>query len=150
LLFPFFSILATAVGAVIIFAPVAVWEGASGGNAPWLVGAVLGLWALNFIGTFFGVAFIATFFVVPVIALEGVAPVAAARRPVDVVRKRWGAGVAGSFAIGGIFTIVFFAAIVPLVAGLAYLRSAPYAAGPFAADDLDAAFRPRRQLFRGS
>jgi hypothetical protein len=192
LLMPMLSIVATIAAAVIIFVPVGAWYAASGGKGPWIVGAVVGIWALNFISVFFGVAFIAvakrsldgqswtlgdgwraagsrlhvilmwslvatavglilqalenvrggqivqvavravlgaawsiaTFFVIPVLALEGANPVDAMRRSVDVVRKRWGEGITGSTAIGGIFLLVIVAAIVPAVAGFALLGSA--------------------------
>jgi hypothetical protein len=59
LLFPLLSIVATALAALVIFGPFFVWWSASGGDRPWIIGGIVGLWALNFIGTFFGVAFIA-------------------------------------------------------------------------------------------
>jgi hypothetical protein len=77
----------------------------------WLVGAA---WSL------------ATFFVVPVLALEGGNPFQAAKRSIQVIRKRWGEGVVGSTAIGGIFVIVFFAAAIPLFIGFATLSSTPW------------------------
>jgi hypothetical protein len=84
--------------------------------ARWVIGAA---WSL------------ATFFIVPVLALEGVGPVEAARRSVQVVRKRWGEGVVGATAIGGIFTIVFFSAVTFGVIGFATLTTAPYVGIPF-------------------
>jgi hypothetical protein len=74
---------------------------------------------------------LATFFIVPVLALEGVGPVEAARRSIQVVRKRWGEGVVGATAIGGIFAIVFVAAITFGLIGFASLSSAPYIGIPF-------------------
>jgi Family of unknown function (DUF6159) len=59
LLFPAISILATVAAAVIIFAPAYAWWQASGGDGPWVVGGLLGVYALNVISLFFGVAFIA-------------------------------------------------------------------------------------------
>jgi uncharacterized protein DUF6159 len=53
---------------------------------------------------------VATFFVVPAIALEGLGPRAALTRSTHVIRERWGEGVTGSAAIGG---IVFLAGILP-------------------------------------
>lgn len=193
LLFPLISILATGTAAVIVFAPVVAWWESSGGDVPWIVGAVVGFYVLNVISTFFGVAFIAvartslqggawtmadgwrcartrlvpillwsvvatlvglllqalervrggalvnvvarwiigaawslaTLFIVPVLALEGGSPFAAAKRSVEIVRKRWGEGVAGSLTIGGIFSLVFLAGLAPFLIGLAVLRSAP-------------------------
>ena len=53
---------------------------------------------------------IATFFVIPVIAFEGLGPFAALKRSVAVIKGRWGEGVTGSFAIGG---LVFLFAFLP-------------------------------------
>jgi hypothetical protein len=193
LLFPFLSIVATVIAAIVIFAPVFAWWSASGGDWPWIVGAIVAAWALNFIGTFFGVAFIAgaqrsiggqtwtlgdglnrawtrvgpillwslvstvvglllqalerarggwvvnifarwvlgaawslaTFFIVPVLALEGVGPVDATRRSIQIVRKRWGEGVVGATAIGGIYVIVMFASIALGILGLTFISITP-------------------------
>jgi hypothetical protein len=59
LLFPLLSIVVTVLAAIVIFGPFFVWWSSSGGDWPWIVGGIVGVWALNFIGTFFGVAFIA-------------------------------------------------------------------------------------------
>jgi Family of unknown function (DUF6159) len=53
---------------------------------------------------------VATFFVIPTIALEGLGPRAALKRSTHVIRERWGEGVTGSAAVGG---IVFLAGILP-------------------------------------
>jgi hypothetical protein len=53
---------------------------------------------------------VAAFFVVPVIALEGLGPKAALQRSLGVIRQRWGEGVSGAFAIGG---LVFLFAFLP-------------------------------------
>ena len=53
---------------------------------------------------------IATFFVIPLIALEGLGPFDALKRSVAIIRQRWGEGVVGSFAIGG---LVFLFAFLP-------------------------------------
>jgi hypothetical protein len=69
-----------------------------------------------------------TFFVVPVLALEGVGPRAAFTRSVALLRQRWGEGVVGSAAIGGLVALV---ALLPILAlgfgGAALLQSAPVA-----------------------
>jgi hypothetical protein len=79
--------------------------------ARWVVGAA---WSL------------ATFFIVPVLAVEGGTPFAAAKRSVEIVRKRWGEGIVGATAIGGLFTVVVFVAIIPIVIGLASISSSPF------------------------
>jgi hypothetical protein len=72
---------------------------------------------------------VATFFVIPVIALEGLGPLAALKRSLSVLRERWGEGVTGSFAIGG---LVFLGAFLPGVAlvalGVAISSSVPFLA----------------------
>jgi uncharacterized membrane protein len=55
--------------------------------------------------------------VIPAIALEGLGPVDALKRSVAVMRERWGEGVTGSFAIGGLIFLVAFLPGVALVAG---------------------------------
>jgi uncharacterized protein DUF6159 len=78
--------------------------------ARWVIGAA---WSL------------ATFFIVPVLAVEGGSPFEAAKRSVQIVRKRWGEGVVGTTAIGGLYVIVVFSAGVPFVLGVAAYSSAP-------------------------
>jgi Family of unknown function (DUF6159) len=51
---------------------------------------------------------VATFFVIPVIALEGLGPREALKRSLSVIRERWGEGVTGSFAIGGLIFVIAF------------------------------------------
>ena len=73
---------------------------------------------------------VATFFVVPVIALEGLGPKAALKRSLAVLRERWGEGLAGTFAIGGLLFLVAFLPGMALVAGgiaLSSSASAPAA-----------------------
>jgi hypothetical protein len=95
------------VGAVISALQVVLRDGAGQ-----LVGALLGSLA-NFAWT------IATFFVIPVIALEGLGPRAALTRSVAVIRERWGEGVTGSFAIGGlVFLVAFLPGVVLVVIGV--------------------------------
>ena len=60
---------------------------------------------------------IATFFVIPAIALEGLGPKDAFKRSLGVIRQRWGEGVTGSFAIGGLIFLVAFLPGAALVAG---------------------------------
>ncbi len=55
---------------------------------------------------------VATFFVIPVIALEGLGPKEALKRSVSVIRDRWGEGVVGSAAVGG---IVFLVGVLPAI-----------------------------------
>jgi hypothetical protein len=63
---------------------------------------------------------VATFFVIPVIALEGLGPKDAIKRSGAVLRERWGEGVTGSFAIGGIvFLLGWLPAIALIGLGLA-------------------------------
>jgi hypothetical protein len=90
-------------------------------NQEGAVGAIL--------GTLLNVAWsVITFFVVPVIALEGLGPIAAIKRSGKVVRERWGEGIVGSAAIGG---VIFLIALLPIavlgVAGFAALEAAPAA-----------------------
>jgi hypothetical protein len=67
-----------------------------------------------------------TFFVVPVLALEGVGPRAAFSRSVALLRQRWGEGVVGSVAIGGLVGILTMLPVAALgFAGAALLQSAP-------------------------
>ncbi|MBA2506522.1 MAG: hypothetical protein H0V29_11360 [Thermoleophilaceae bacterium] len=54
----------------------------------------------------------ATFFVIPIIALEGLGPRDAFKRSVSILRERWGEGVVGSAAIGG---LIFLAMLLPLI-----------------------------------
>jgi len=72
---------------------------------------------------------VATFFVIPVIALEGLGPLAALKKSLSVLRERWGEGVTGSFAIGGLVFLVAFLPGVALVAlGVAISSSVPFLA----------------------
>lgn len=67
---------------------------------------------------------VATFFVIPVIALEGLGPKDAIKRSSAVLRQRWGEGVTGSFAIGGIvFLLGWLPAIALIVLGIAVVGS---------------------------
>jgi hypothetical protein len=59
---------------------------------------------------------VATFFAVPVIAFEGLGPMAALKRSAGIVRERWGEGVTGSFAIGGILFLLGFLPAGALIA----------------------------------
>jgi hypothetical protein len=69
---------------------------------------------------------VATFFVVPVIALEGLGPGGSLKRSLSVVRERWGEGVAGSFAIGGlIFLLAFLPGAALFALGVAISSSVP-------------------------
>ena len=72
---------------------------------------------------------IATFFVIPAIALEGLGPKDALKRSIAVMRQRWGEGVTGSFAIGGlIFLIAFLPGIALVALGIAVSSSSGAAA----------------------
>jgi Family of unknown function (DUF6159) len=63
---------------------------------------------------------VATFFVVPVIALEGLGPKDALKRSLTVIRERWGEGVTGTFAIGGlVFLLAFLPGLLLVLLGLA-------------------------------
>jgi hypothetical protein len=111
----FGSILAWAVVSTIVGLLLQVLERVRGGVlvnvvARWVIGAA---WSL------------ATFFIVPVLALEGGNPFQAAQRSVQIVRKRWGEGVVGATAIGGLYAIVVFAAAIPFILGVAAYASAP-------------------------
>ena len=73
---------------------------------------------------------IATFFVIPAIALEGLGPKDALKRSIAVMRERWGEGVTGSFAIGGLIFLLAFLPGVALVAlGIAISSSSGVLAG---------------------
>jgi Family of unknown function (DUF6159) len=73
---------------------------------------------------------IATFFVIPAIALEGLGPKDALKRSIAVMRQRWGEGVTGSFAIGGLIFLVAFLPGMALVAlGIALTSSSDALAG---------------------
>jgi hypothetical protein len=67
---------------------------------------------------------VATFFVVPVIALEGLGPKDALKRSLTVIRERWGEGVTGTFAIGGLVFLLAFLPGAGLVV-LGFLASSP-------------------------
>ena len=56
---------------------------------------------------------LASFFVIPLLAFENLGPGAALKRSVAIIRERWGEGVVGSAAIGG---IVFLLGILPGIA----------------------------------
>jgi hypothetical protein len=71
----------------------------------------------SIVGGLAGLAWnIATFFVIPAIALEGLGPKDALKRSIAVMRQRWGEGVTGSFAIGGLIFLVAFLPGAALVA----------------------------------
>jgi hypothetical protein len=73
---------------------------------------------------------IATFFVIPAIALEGLGPKDALKRSIAVMRQRWGEGVTGSFAIGGLIFLVAFLPGFALVAlGIALSSTSDALAG---------------------
>jgi Family of unknown function (DUF6159) len=93
------------VGALISIVQALLREGAGA-----IIGAIIGGLA--------GLAWnIATFFVIPAIALEGLGPKDALKRSLAVMRQRWGEGVTGSFAIGGLIFLVAFLPGFALVAG---------------------------------
>ena len=85
----------------------------------------------SIVGGLAGLAWnIATFFVIPAIALEGVGPKDALKRSIAVMRQRWGEGVTGSFAIGGlIFLIAFLPGIALVALGIAISSSSGVLAG---------------------
>jgi hypothetical protein len=108
------AVLALVVGALISVVQALLREGAGQ-----LVGALVGGLA-NLAWN------VATFFVIPVIALEGLGPMEALRRSLHVVRERWGEGVTGSFAIGGlVFLVAFLPGIALFAGGLALTSSVP-------------------------
>ena len=59
---------------------------------------------------------VASFFVIPVIALEGLGPVQALKRSFSIIKQRWGEGVTGAAAIGG---LVFLFVLLPAAAVIA-------------------------------
>jgi hypothetical protein len=59
---------------------------------------------------------VATFFVIPVIAFENLGPRDAIKRSSGVVKQRWGEGVSGSAAIGGIAFLIGFLPAAALIA----------------------------------
>ena len=67
---------------------------------------------------------VATFFVIPVIAFEDLGPRDAIKRSAHIVSERWGEGVSGSFAIGGIaFLIGILPAGILIAIGIAVAKS---------------------------
>lgn len=67
---------------------------------------------------------VATFFVVPVIAFEDLGPTDAVKRSAHIVRERWGEGVTGAVAIGGIaFLIGILPAAILIALGVAAANS---------------------------
>jgi hypothetical protein len=85
----------------------------------------------SIVGGLAGLAWnIATFFVIPAIALEGLGPKDALKRSIAVMRERWGEGVTGSFAIGGlIFLVAFLPGLALVVLGIAISSSSGVVAG---------------------
>lgn len=70
---------------------------------------------------------VASFFAIPVIALEGLGPMASLKRSLSVVRERWGEGVTGSFAIGGlVFLVAFLPGVALVVLGVAVSSSVSF------------------------
>jgi hypothetical protein len=68
----------------------------------------------------------ASFFVLPIIALEGLGPSDALKRSTAIIRDRWGEGVTGSAAIGGLlFLLVFLPGAAMIFAGVALRVSPP-------------------------
>lgn len=68
----------------------------------------------------------ATFFVVPILALEGAGPREAFKRSVSVLRERWGEGVVGTAAVGGIMILIgMIPAAILAALGVAVVGSAP-------------------------
>lgn len=68
---------------------------------------------------------IATFFVIPAIAFEGLGPKDALKRSTQVIRARWGEGLAGTAAIGVIaFLLGFLPAAILIGIGVAVAQSA--------------------------
>lgn len=87
---------------------------------------------------------VATFFVVPVIAFEDLGPRDAIRRSSGIVRERWGEGVTGSAAIGGVALLTATISAVFKVALFRFAADGSVLAG-FERSELEAAFRPRRR-----
>lgn len=101
------------VGTLISLLQAALREGAGQ-----IIGAIIGGLA-NFAWT------IATFFVVPAIAFEGLGPKDALKRSTQVIRARWGEGLAGSAAIGAIALLLgFLPAAILIGIGVAVAKSA--------------------------
>jgi hypothetical protein len=69
----------------------------------------LGKIAIRMIGVTWAVA---TYLVVPVLAAEGVGPITALRRSVGLLRKTWGEGLTGNFAISLLTSAVGIAALL--------------------------------------
>jgi hypothetical protein len=66
---------------------------------------------------------VAAWFVVPVLALENKGPVDSLKYSVATVKKRWGEGVTGMVAIGGIFAILGFTLIIAAILGVVLLAT---------------------------
>ena len=63
---------------------------------------------------------LASFFVIPLLAFEDLGPGDALKRSVAIIKERWGEGVIGSAAIGGlVFLLGFLPAIVLIFLGVA-------------------------------
>jgi hypothetical protein len=58
-----------------------------------------------------------TFFVVPVLALEGLGPIKAIKRSAQIVKERWGEGLAGTFSIQAIAFLFALPGIALIVLG---------------------------------
>jgi Family of unknown function (DUF6159) len=76
----------------------------------WLVGAA---WSL------------ATIFVIPLLAVEGVGPITALRRSAQLLKSRWGEGLAGSLTILAWTVIAFIPAAIIVGSGVVALRTNP-------------------------
>jgi hypothetical protein len=73
---------------------------------------------------------VASFFVIPVIALEGLGPVEALKRSFSIIKQRWGEGVTGAAAIGGlVFLFVLLPAAALIAVGVAVVSKTAVVGG---------------------
>lgn len=63
---------------------------------------------------------VTSYFVVPILAAEGTGPVEALKRSVSLLKKTWGEGLTGNFAINILSTLVGFAFILLAVVGIGF------------------------------
>jgi hypothetical protein len=128
-----FSLLAAGVGVVLqMIADRLPWGGRV---VSWVIGAAWGL---------------VTFFAVPILALEGCTAIGCVRRSTDLMKERWGEGVAGSITIGawGVFLSLPAGVLIGIGIGVAGpVGIALVAAGILALVALTACTGAVRQVF---
>ena len=84
-----------------------------------------GRWAAKLVGVAWSIA---TYFVVPVLAAEGTGPLKALRKSAELLKKTWGEGLTGNFAISFVGFLFMIPVIVLGALGIAaagYFQSLP-------------------------